>query len=323
MKLLSFSEKRFIACFVENCHAVLKPRHENNISLYSYLDGTFESESQQKKQTETNDVDLVGWLNLISYSVANERVYAHVMKSLDTCGYLSSAIFRDRFEQVAGWLCLAESDEYRARVRKEMEARCKDLTQTSGRARNESVSKLSKIASPNVSGTEAGPLSSKNILNLAERKAILEVLRSNKHVVPRNNFCSDFNKDVRFYAAFNAFQLQVNSDADIPDAAYYRALVFTEMEQCAIQRWVALYHSIPASEIYPAATQSRRKPLSPVEEQLSQQRFYERVKQAEESLRKKARQKATAPRSESPPDDWGRTRRARLADDGNLWREQQ
>ena len=323
MKLLSPNEKWFITCFVENCHAVLNPRHENNISLYSYLDGTIESEKQQRIQIETNDVDLVDWLNLISHSVDNEHVYAHVMKSLDTIGYLGSAVFRDRFQQVANWLCLAESDEYRKRVRKELKARCKDSTQKSSGARNDTSPKLKKIASPDVSRNAAEPLSSNYSLNVAERDAIVEVLRSNKQVVPRNNFCSDFNKDVRFYAAFNAFQLQVNSDADIPDAAYYRSLVFTEREQCAIQRWVALYHSIPASEIYPASTQSRRKPLSPAEEQLSQQRFYERVKQAEESLRKKARQKATASRSESPPDDWGRTRRARLADDGNLWREQQ
>jgi hypothetical protein len=66
MEFLSLSEKRFIACFVENCHTILKPRHQTYISLYSYLDGTFESESQQREQIKTNDVDLVDWLNLIS-----------------------------------------------------------------------------------------------------------------------------------------------------------------------------------------------------------------------------------------------------------------
>jgi hypothetical protein len=149
------------------------------------------------------------------------------------------------------------------------------------------------------------------------------VRRSNKQVFfPRKNFCSDFDKDVRFFAAFVAFQLQVNRYATIDDAAYYRALVFNEKERCAIQRWAELYHSIPESEVNPASTQFQRKQLSPAEEKLSRQRFYERVKQAEESLRKKAREKAIVSTSESPPDDWGRTRRARLLDDGNSWREQ-
>jgi hypothetical protein len=323
MEFLSLDEKRFIACFVENCHAVLKPRHQNYISLYSYLDGTFESEGQQREQIKTNDVDLVDWLNLISYNVDNEHVYSHVMKSLEKCGYLASAIFRDRFEQVAGWLCLAESDEYRLKVRKELKARCKDSTPKSAAPRNVALPKVSKIASPDVSRNEVEDLFPKSVFNPDERNAILQVRRSTKQVFfPRKNFCSDFDKDVRFFAAFVAFQLQVNRYATIDDAAYYRALVFNEKERSAIQRWVELYQTIPESEVNPVSTQFQRKKLSPAEEKLSRQQFYERVKQAEESLRKKARERAIVSTSESPPDDWGRTRRSRLLDDGNSWREQ-
>lgn len=323
VELLSASEKRFIACFVENC-LELKPRYKNYISLYSYLDGTCESESQQRRQIGTNDIDLTDWLNLISHNVDNKYVYAHVMKSLQRFGYLQSESFRGRFEQVADWLCLKESDEYRIKVRNEMIARCGISISKSPKLRSSAQRNRDKLVSPASSANEVMSSTPKQVVNSEERNAILQVRTGNKQVfLPRSNFCSDFDKDVRFYAAFVVFQMQVKVGLVIDDAEYYKGLVFSDRERAAIQRWVRIYHSIPDSEVKPVSVNFQPKKLSPAEEKLSSERFYERVKQADRSLKQKSRGKLSAPGPEAASDDWGRVRRAGIIDDGNSWREQQ
>ena len=144
--------------------------------------------------------------------------------------------------------------------------------------------------------------------------------------VPKHNFDPAFERDTRFFATFIAFQLHINKNATIDDKDYYKSLKFNEMEQNAIRRWTSLYAEVSAKEkmLKPASINPKSvdsKALTSIEKS-SQELFYKRLKEAEANLKKKAREKESAASQDSAIDDWGRTKRPRLHDDGNSWREQ-
>ncbi len=127
MKRLTKEEKYFISCFIENCNQLLRPSLGKTISLYTFLDGTSESEEEQRRQIEHHDPFLAKVLFDISENVDGERFYNTKIKELQKRGYSESPHFIKKIRQVSEWLWLVESDEVREHVREDFSLKNKNL----------------------------------------------------------------------------------------------------------------------------------------------------------------------------------------------------
>jgi len=116
MKKFTSKEKYFISCFVENCNNLLLPSLGKTISLYTFLDGTRESQEEQSKQIKFHDPFLAQTLFDISNMVDDEKFYKKQLKELQRRGYSESPHFMKTFRHVSEWLWLVESDAVRRRV---------------------------------------------------------------------------------------------------------------------------------------------------------------------------------------------------------------
>lgn len=216
MAQLSTDEKRFIACFVENCHAELQPRYKNCISLYTYIDKTSESEAQQKVQLEHNDLDLADWLNLISTNIRSNTTQKHVERFLNRYGYLRNPEFLQNFMKVARWLSSPEADDFRKKVRNERKKlktnTSNEQTKNPQKPHNEGVQNAFQRFSNLKHNRQSTPLKA------AEENAIALVVQELRKLpprvfIPKENFDPSFEREARFFAAFIVFQLKVKKDA--------------------------------------------------------------------------------------------------------------
>ena len=109
---LSEEEKRFIACFFEWHFVEVKPKYENYISLFSYLDKTDESISEQKRQIEEDDPYFVNLLRHIVNSHQSEKIRKRVIANLIKDGFFENKNFKTRFNAVVDWLLSNDSKSY-------------------------------------------------------------------------------------------------------------------------------------------------------------------------------------------------------------------
>ena len=108
--MLSDDEKKFVALFVEKYSFLIQPRYKNFISLFSYLDGTNESEKRQKIQLSQDDPYFVDMFRLIAHSKRKDPAN-WVRREFQKHGFFENQTFQKNFEVIALWL---SSDDYPA-----------------------------------------------------------------------------------------------------------------------------------------------------------------------------------------------------------------
>ena len=114
---LTRGEKYFLACFYSGQQDILKPEYKDWVSLYSYLDSTHESLSQQKRFNKNEDKVISSALRIISNNVDNQRNLKRQIRSLTAQGIYISHAFQVRFESAANWFWYKESEVFIKKAR--------------------------------------------------------------------------------------------------------------------------------------------------------------------------------------------------------------
>lgn len=127
MNKLNAKEKYFVSCFVEKCNHLLHPTIGKTISLYTFLDGTYETHEEQRQQIKLQDTLLSKILFDISNRVDDERFYKRKLKQLKDKGFSTSSHFLSAIRTVSEWLWLVESDKIRSRVRNDFKSKYENI----------------------------------------------------------------------------------------------------------------------------------------------------------------------------------------------------
>jgi len=114
--ILKKFEKYFVTVFLLGFNKVMKPKIGNIKSLYTYLDGTNESHSQQLKQINYDDPYIVACLETINInrSILTKKT---IVNELTLYGYFSNKIFVQRFNSVVEFMSKTEYYQFCEQVK--------------------------------------------------------------------------------------------------------------------------------------------------------------------------------------------------------------
>ena len=105
--ILKLIEKYFVTVFLLGFNKLMKPEIGNIKSLYTYLDGTNETHSQQLNQIIYNDPYIVACLETINInqSILTKKM---IVNELTLYGYFSNKTFVQRFNSVVKFMSTNE-----------------------------------------------------------------------------------------------------------------------------------------------------------------------------------------------------------------------
>lgn len=116
----------------------------------------------------------------------------------------------------------------------------------------------------------------------------------------------------RFQAAYLLFCLAICPRLNIPFIEYYHSIKFTDEQSETIRRWINWYEKA-THVISKEAHDSDRK---------AQKIYYEKMRKKEKEF-DLAKRKNKPLNGTQSGDTWGRTKKPKMEDDGNAWREQE